>query len=95
MFQVRLTAGQRPLKARIEVRILDLEPVLEYDKENIMAKAVKHIGFKAAQKKIAKKSGVSSESAAKILASSARKASSKAVKANPRLKKVPGVKKGE
>lgn len=55
----------------------------------------KHPGFKAVQKKIAAKSGVSMERAGAILAASARKASAKAVKANPRLKKVSGVKRGK
>jgi len=56
-------------------------------------KSAKHPGFKAAQKKIAAKQGVSMESAGAILAAGARKASKAAVKANPRLKKVSGVKK--
>ena len=55
--------------------------------------AKKHPGFKAVQSKIEKKEGVSKASAGAILASAARKASSKAVKANPKLKKVSGVKK--
>jgi len=54
-----------------------------------------HPGFKAVQKKIASKQGVSMERAGAILASGARKASKKAVKANPRLKRVKGVKKGK
>jgi hypothetical protein len=54
-----------------------------------------HPGFKAVQKKIASKQGVSMASAGAILASSARKASKKAVAANPRLKRVTGVKKGK
>lgn len=54
-----------------------------------------HPGFKAVQAKIAKKQGVSMERAGAILAAGARKASPKAVKANPRLKKVSGVKKGK
>lgn len=53
----------------------------------------KHPGFKAVASKIAKKQGISMERASAIVASSARKASSAAVKANPRLKKVSGVKK--
>ena len=57
--------------------------------------SVKHPGFKAVQKKIASKQGVSMERAGAILASGARKASKKAVAANPRLKKVTGVKKGK
>lgn len=54
-----------------------------------------HPGFKAVQKKIASRQGVSMESAGAILAAGARKASKKAVAANPRLKKVTGVKKGK
>jgi hypothetical protein len=55
-----------------------------------MAKA--HPGFKKAASMIAKKQGVSKERAGAILAAGARKASAKAVKANPRLKKVSGMK---
>jgi hypothetical protein len=55
----------------------------------------KHPGFKAVQKKIAAKQGISMERAGAILASGARKASKKAVAANPRLKRVTGVKKGK
>lgn len=51
----------------------------------------KHRGFKAVQKEIASKQGVSMERAGAILAAGARKASSAAIKANPRLKKVSGV----
>lgn len=47
-----------------------------------------HPGFKAVQKRIAKKQGIPLERAGAILAASTRKASKKAVKANPRLKKV-------
>ena len=50
----------------------------------------KHPGFAAVQAKIAKKEGVSKESAGAILASAARKASPDAKKANPALKKVKG-----
>ena len=53
-----------------------------------------HPGFKAVQKRIAKKQGVGMERAGAILAAGARKAGRKAVKANPRLKRVSGVKKG-
>lgn len=48
----------------------------------------KGMGFKAASKSIAKREGVSKESANAILASSSRHASAKAKKANPNLKKV-------
>ena len=54
-----------------------------------------HPGFKAVQKKVAAKQGVSMERAGAIVAAGARKASAKAVKANPRLKKVSGMKKGK
>ena len=50
----------------------------------------KNLGFKAVQKKIAKKSNVSMEAAGAILASSTRKASAAAKKKNPHLKKVKG-----
>ena len=53
-----------------------------------------HLGFKETQAKIAKKQGVSMKAAGAILASSARKASPKAVKKNPALLNVKrGVKK--
>jgi hypothetical protein len=48
----------------------------------------KHLGFKAVQKKIASKQGVSLKSAGAILASSSRNASAAAKKKNPRLNKV-------
>ena len=60
-----------------------------------MASKKAHPGFKAVQKKIASKQGVGMERAGAILAAGARKASKKAVKANPRLKRVTGVKKGK
>jgi hypothetical protein len=50
----------------------------------------KHPGFKAVQKKIAKKSNVSIEAAGAILASASRKVSPAAKKKNPKLKKVKG-----
>ena len=53
-----------------------------------------HPGFKAVQAKIAKKQGISKKRAGAILAAGARKASKQAVKANPRLKRVSGVKRG-
>ncbi len=53
-----------------------------------MAKSAKHPGFKAVQKSIAKKQGLSLKAAGAILASSARKASPKAKAVNPRLKRV-------
>lgn len=48
----------------------------------------KHPGFKAVQKQIARKEGVSMKAAGAILASSTRKASPAAKRANPNLKKV-------
>lgn len=54
-----------------------------------------HPGFKAVQKQIAKKQGIGMERAGAILAAGARKAGKKAVAANPRLKRVTGVKKGK
>ena len=56
-------------------------------------KSKKGMGFKAAQKKIAAKQGIGMERAGAILAAGARKASKKAIKANPNLKKVKGMKK--
>jgi hypothetical protein len=53
-----------------------------------VAKSRKHPGFKAVQKKIAKKYGM--KSAGAILASATRKASKAAKKKNPRLKRVKG-----
>lgn len=50
--------------------------------------ATKHPGFKAVQKSIARKEGVSMKAAGAILASSTRKASPAAKRANPRLKRV-------
>ena len=50
-----------------------------------------HRGFKAVQKEISKKQGISMERAGAILAAGARKASPAAIKANPRLKKISGV----
>lgn len=47
-----------------------------------------HPGFKAVQSKIAHREGVSKAAAGAILASAARKASPKAKKANPALKRV-------
>lgn len=56
-----------------------------------MAKSRKHPGFKAVQKKIAKKYGM--KKAGAILASATRKASPAAKRKNPRLKRVKGKKK--
>jgi hypothetical protein len=53
-----------------------------------MKHSKKHPGFKAAQGKIAKKYG--KKAAGAILASATRKASKKAKKKNPRLKRVKG-----
>ena len=58
-----------------------------------MAKKV--TGFKNVQKSIAKKQGIPMERAGAILAAGARKASPAAIKKNPALKKVSGVKKGK
>jgi hypothetical protein len=54
--------------------------------------AHKGMGFKAAQKSIAKKQGIPMKNAGAILAAGARKASPAAKKANPNLKKVMGKK---
>ena len=56
-------------------------------------KAKKGMGFKTAQKQIAKKQGISMAGAGAILAAGARKASSAAKKKNPNLLKVKGKKK--
>lgn len=53
----------------------------------------KHMGFAAAARSVAQRQGVSMESADKMIAAGARKASQKAVNANPRLARVPGAKK--
>lgn len=58
-----------------------------------MAAKKAHRGFKAVQTEIAKKQGISMERAGAILAAGARKASPAAVRANPRLAKISGVKK--
>jgi hypothetical protein len=50
--------------------------------------ATKHVGFKSAQRSIARKEGVSMKAAGAILASSTHKASPAAKRANPRLKRV-------
>lgn len=60
-----------------------------------MAAKKAHPGFKKAASMIAKKQGVSKERASAILAAGARKASPAAKKANPRLMKVSGMKKGK
>ena len=52
--------------------------------------ATKHPGFASVQRSIARKQGVSMKSAGAILASSTRKASSAAKRANPKLRKVRG-----
>lgn len=48
----------------------------------------KHPGFKSVQRSIARKEGVSMKQAGAILASSTRKASAQAKRANPNLRKV-------
>lgn len=50
--------------------------------------ATKHPGFKAIQRSIARKEGVSMKAAGAILASSTRKASPAAKRKNPNLRKV-------
>ena len=64
-------------------------------KDKLMAAAKKGMGFKAAQKQIAKKQGLPMEKAGAILAAGARKASPAAKKANPNLAKVKGKAKGK
>ncbi len=53
-----------------------------------MAKSKKHPGFAKAAAAIARKGGYSKKRASAILASASRKASAKAIKKNPRLKRV-------
>jgi hypothetical protein len=53
-------------------------------------KTKKGMGFKAAQKQIAKKQGIPMERAGAILAAGTRKASAAAKRKNPNLKKVKG-----
>jgi|TARA_R110000851_G_scaffold3319_3_gene13481 hypothetical protein len=48
------------------------------------------MSFKSVQNKIAKKGGYSKKAAGAILASASRKASAKAKRKNPKLKKVKG-----
>lgn len=59
-----------------------------------MAKKLKkskaHPGFQAVQAKIAKRQGVSKERAGAMLAAATRRASAKAKRKNPRLKRVKG-----
>lgn len=50
----------------------------------------KHPGFKSVQHRIAERMGVSQDRAGAILASSTRKASPAAKRANPNLKRVKG-----
>jgi hypothetical protein len=59
----------------------------------VAKKTRKGMGFKAAQNQIAAKQGISQARAGAILASSSRKASPAAKKANPNLLKVSGAKK--
>lgn len=58
------------------------------------AKPKKGEGFNKASAQIARREGISPSRADAILASSTRKASPKAKRANPNLKKVPMKKKG-
>jgi hypothetical protein len=60
-----------------------------------MAKSKKGMGFNAAARSAARSAGVSEERGRAIIAAGARKASAAAVKKNPNLKKVSGVKKGK
>jgi hypothetical protein len=55
-----------------------------------MAAKKKHPGFKKVAASIARKQGISKKAAGAILANSSRKASKKAKRKNPRLKKVRG-----
>ena len=55
-----------------------------------MPSSKKHPGFKAVQKKIAEKQGISMKGAGAILATAARKASPAAKRKNPMLSHVKG-----
>lgn len=55
-----------------------------------MAMKKSHPGFKAVQRKIAAKEGISEDRAGAILAASSRRASPAAKRANPRLNRVKG-----
>lgn len=55
-----------------------------------MSKSKAHPGFKAVQRKIADKEGVSMNAAGAILAKASRGASASAKRANPRLNRVKG-----
>ena len=55
----------------------------------------KHPGFKAASAAIQRKQGISEKHANAILAAGAMKASAKAVRANPRLKRARTANKGK
>ena len=57
-------------------------------KPMMKAGGTSHPGFKSVQSSIAAKQGVSKQAAGAILAASTRKASAKAKKKNPRLKRV-------
>jgi hypothetical protein len=56
---------------------------------SIMA-AKSHPGFKAVQRSVARRQGVSMERAGAIVAAGSRNASAKAKRANPRLSRVKG-----
>lgn len=60
-----------------------------------MRPSKKHPGFQKVAEQVAQRQDVSMERARAIVAAGARKASKKAVKENPRLKRVPGVGKGK
>lgn len=63
-------------------------------KKATRAEGKAHLGFERAAASAARKAGVSMERGRRIIAAGARKASAAAVKRNPRLKRVSGVKKG-
>ena len=62
--------------------------VQDRQKRQQATKFPSHPGFKAVQSDIARSQGVSMENAGAILASQTRKASQKAKRKNPRLKRV-------
>ena len=67
-----------------------LDKISKKRKEEKVSESKKHPGFKKISKKIAKSQKISIQKAAAMLASATRKASPKAKKKNPKLKKVKG-----
>lgn len=64
--------------------------IVSFKEDKVMATMKKNPGFKAVEKKIEKKEGVSKKAAGAMLAKKTRTASKTAKKANPKLRKVKG-----